>query len=804
MMQCAGLPALSSSVVGVQFLSAAGARTLVSIDENGSAPYVVRVPSEAIFGCGSRLNESGPLVNCTRFDGSQWLLDGIPVERNLTHVACAYSAAAAASSSGFAAFCAPAPRYDELDLTTAVPVPVVQLTGLYVCCGLLPAIILALALELHALGESRRTARMLRKTDYRERLGKFGHRDTTFVQRIRINCQGSSHTLASLIGHLKGNPHTKAEAVILITTTFVVSMAVCSVIFESPVPALLCERICRCLEDQLTGPHCQYDCHVECRSFECGSVETDQQCAAAASHAICDLVRECKDFRPGERTLRAISVAVGMLVPIMILPRIGFVWLRAPAKAYILGIARTPMCAKCRPKPAAADPDEDAASKYQVTPEVEEPENEVAEAMIAKLHNKFTPVHVEVLQVNDLRDTPAKFKIVLASALFKKLPGEKHRVTLVAATLADELGKQAKLDVLEAWTPAQWREIERQAAAEAKWKARQKAKGRMKLTALLGKKPVEFHPRGLWPAARPYMLSSTLVVASLSVILAYSRNFADGTAPYWLLASGTAAMVKLTLVDLMLLLFESKGPIELFVVKKAWPWVQNQIMAWRGNRRVHVNNDDDLIPAMSSSEDEVEDDTAVGLAWEFYHGKKHKPKPVVVEAPKRPQTPELRAWAREMHDAVEDRTAITFRKAEVLEQVQLPNALDRDYVPEALKKKNRWDGLMATHEQTAIERTHTRLRAQQQREATAQRAAEDARQRQEALADAARRRRGRLELTATRTDEAFATEQEREAAAERADEKQRKHQDALDEAARRRQRREELQQARTDRMIAAE
>ena len=229
MTQCAGLPALSSSVVGVQFLSAAGARTLITTDQNGSAPYIVRVPSEAIFGCGSRLNESGPLINCTRFDGAQWLLDGVPIERNLTHVACAFSATAAAYSSGVAAFCAPAPRYDELDLTTAVPEPAVQLTGLYVCCVLLPAIIFAHALELSALRESRRTAKMSRKIEYRERVGKYGHRDTHLYNAFESTVE-DRHTPSE--GHLKGNPHTKAVAVILITTPWPARL-VCSVIFQS-------------------------------------------------------------------------------------------------------------------------------------------------------------------------------------------------------------------------------------------------------------------------------------------------------------------------------------------------------------------------------------------------------------------------------------------------------------------------------------------------------------------------------------------------------------------------------------------
>ena len=796
MAQCAGLPTLSSSVVSFEFLSESGARTIVTADHNNSAPYIVRVPTEAQYGCGSRLNESGPLINCTRFDGSRWILDGIPVGRNLTHTACAFSTAAALSSTGFAAFCAPAPRYDQLDLTTSVAEPTVQLTGLYVCCGLLPALIAAHALELSALREKKRTAKASRKTEFRERVGKYGYRDTTFAQRIRINSRASSHTLIALVHHLKGNPHTQSEGVILITITLLVSMAVCSLVFEAPVASLLCERICTCREDELTGPHCQYDCHTECRSFDCGSEQMDLQCATAASHATCDLEASCKDFDPTERVLQAIAMAVGVLSPLMIFPRWSFSWLRTPAKSYILGVKRTPACARCRPKPPA-DLDQDAAQKYEVTDEVEdEPENEIAEAMIAKLHNKFTPVHVEVTQVNDLGTMPAKFKIVLASALFKKLPADKQRRALVTATLADELAKQAKIDVLESWTPAQWREIERQAEAEAKWKARQKARGQMKLTALLGRAPVEFSPREFWPSTCPYILSCGLMVASVTVVFVNSRHFADGTAPYWLLASTAAALIKLTVVDLALLLFEPKGPVQYFIVKRAWPWLRDQVQAWRGQRRVHVNNDDELIPELSTSEDEVEDDTAVGLAWEFYHGKRHKPKPPVVEAPKRPPTPEIRAWAREMHDAVEDRTAISFRKEAVLEAVALPNALDREYVPEAVKKQRQWDGVMAGHELAAIEAAHTKLRDRQDHEAAAQRAAASEMQRQKTLAEAARRRRGRLELTAARTGEVFAAEQESEAIALRAADQARKYQDALDEAARRRERRAELASAR--------
>lgn len=797
--QCAGLPSLSTFVVSVEFLTEAGLATVVTADRN-DRPYVVRIPTDAQYGCGHGLNESGPLINCSRYDGSQWVLDGLPIERNPSDVVCAFSASAVFSSRGFAALCAPAPRYEELDLTTSVREDTVQFTGFYVCCSILPAFMVAFVLELSRLREKIRTAKVVRKTAFREWLGKYGHRDTTFLQRIRIKSRASSHTLATLLGHLEGDPHTKSEGVILITITVMLSMAVCSVTFQSPVPSLLCERICTCLEDRLTGPSCEYDCHVECRSFDCGSAQADRECATAASHAFCALEMDCRDFEPASRVLRGVGVAVAMLVPIMILTRCSFVWLRAPVKSFILGDKRTPVCAWCRPKPADAQVDA-ASNKYDVADEieeVEEPENEIAEAMIAKLHNKFTPLHVEVTQVNDLRDTPARFKVVLASALFKKLPADKQRRALVTATLADELAKRAKIDVLESWTPAQWREIERQAEAEAKWKARQKARGQMKLTALLGRAPVEFHPRGFWPAACPYALSFAVATASVTVIVWCSSNFADGTTPYWLLASGSAAAIKLTLVDLVLLLFEPRGPVYYFVAKRALPWFRNQVQAWRGERRVHVNNNDDVVPELSTSEDEVEDETAVGLAWEFYHGKRHKPKPPVVETPKRPPTPEIRAWAREMHDAVEDATAIGFRKETVLKAVTLPNALDREYIPEKWKKQKQWDELMADHESKAIGRAHAKYKQQLDREAEEEQAAAKDAQRQKAIVDAARTRREKLTISAAQTTNSFANEQEREAAALRAEEQARKYQQTLDEAARRRARRAELAVARTN------
>lgn len=766
---------------------------MVTADRNDSRPFVVRIPTEAQYGCGYGLNESGSLINCSRYDGSQWVLDGLPVERNPSDVVCAFSASAVFASRGFGALCAPAPRYEELDLTTSVREDIAQFTGLYVCCGLLPAFIVAYVLELSRLRENIRTAKVARKTAFREWLGKYGHRDTTFLQRVRIKSRASSHTLATLLGHLEGDPHTKSEGVILITITVMLSMAVCSVTFQSPVPSLLCEKICICLEDRLTGPSCEYNCHIECRSFDCGSAEADRECASAASHAFCTLEMKCGDFEPSSRVLRGIGVTVAMLVPIMILTRCSFVWLRAPVKSFILGDKRTICCSQCQPKPLDAQEDA-AANKYAADEivEVDEPENEIAEAMIAKLHNKFTPVHVEVTQVNDLRDTPARFKVILASALFKKLPADKQRRALVTATLADELAKRAKIDVLESWTPAQWREIERQAEEEAKRKARQKVRGQMKLTALLGRAPVEFRPRGFWPAACPYALSFAVTTASVTVIFSYSRNFANDTTLHWLLASGSAATIKLTVVDLVLLIFEPRGPVHYFVTKRALPWLRDQVQAWRGQRRVHVDSNDELVPELSTSDDEVEDETAVGLAWEFYHGKRHKPKPPVVETPKRPPTAEIRAWAREMHDAVEDATAIGFRKETVLKAVALPNALDREYVPEAWEKKKQWNEVMADHESKAIGRAHAKFRQQLDREAVEKQAAADEAKHQQALADVARRRREQLALTAAQTISSLAKEQEREAAALRAEEQARKYQQTLDEAARRRARRAEL------------
>lgn len=778
---------------------------MVTEDRNGSRPYVVHIPTDAQYGCGYGLNESGPLMNCSRYDGSKWVLDGLPVERNLSHVVCAFSTSAVFSSTGFAAFCAPRPRYEAIDLTTSVREHTVQFTGFYVFCGILPAFIVAHLLELSRLRDKKRTAKVSRKTAFREWLGKYGHRDTTFVQRIQIKSRASSHTLASLIGHLEGNPHTKSEGVILISVTVMISMAVCSVAFQSPVPSLLCERICTCLEGQLTGPACEYNCHVECRSFDCGSAEADRECASAASHAYCALETHCGDFEPAGRVFQGVGLSVAMLVPIMILTRYSFVWLRAPVKSYILGDKNTPICCRCRLKPAAEPDVGTVSNKYDAAdevPEVEEPDNEIAEAMIAKLHNKFTPVHVEVTQVNDLRDTPARFKVVLASALFKKLPADKQRRALVTATLADELAKRAKIDVLESWTPAQWREIERLAEEAAKLKARQKARGQMKLTALLGRAPVQFHPREFWPATCPYMLSCAVATTCFTVIISYSRHFADGTTPYWLLASGIAAVIKLTAVDLVLLLFEPKGPLHLFVTKRALPWLRDQVEAWRGQRRVHVSTDGgEIVPELSTSEDEIEDETAVGLAWEFYHGKRHKPKPPVVETPKRPPTPEVRAWAREMHDAVENRTAISFRKETVLKAVALPNALDREYIPEAVKKQKQWDEVMAKHESKAIERTHAKLKEQLDRQALEEQAAADKARYQKARADAARRRRGQLELTTVQTERFFVEEQERAAAMLRAEEQAQKYQRTIDEAARRRARRAELAAARSNSVV---
>lgn len=134
--QCAGLPSLSTFVVSVDFLTETGLATIVTADRNDSRPYVVRIPTDARYGCGHELNESGPLINCSRYDGSQWVLDGLPVERNPSEVVCAFSASAVFSSRGFGALCAPAPRYDELDLTTSEREDTVQFTGFYVCCGI--------------------------------------------------------------------------------------------------------------------------------------------------------------------------------------------------------------------------------------------------------------------------------------------------------------------------------------------------------------------------------------------------------------------------------------------------------------------------------------------------------------------------------------------------------------------------------------------------------------------------------------------------------------------------------------------
>ena len=135
--------------------------------------------------------------------------------------------------------------------------------------------------------------------------------------------------------------------------------------------------------------------------------------------------------------LPSIWVAVAILVPIMSLLRFCFSWLRAPIVAFILGkttpLLCGPACRRCGRN--RVDVAADAKAHYEVSgsEEEEEHENEIVEAMIAKLQNRFTPLHLEVNQINGLQESPAKIKVVLVSAVFKKVAAEAQRASLVAA-----------------------------------------------------------------------------------------------------------------------------------------------------------------------------------------------------------------------------------------------------------------------------------------------------------------------------------------------------------------------------------
>jgi hypothetical protein len=315
--------------------------------------------------------------------------------------------------------------------------------------------------------------------------------------------------------------------------------------------------------------------------------------------------------------LPSIWVAVAILVPIMSLLRFCFSWLRAPIVAFILGkttpLLCGPACRRCgRNRVDVAD---EAKANYEVSgsEEEEEHENEIVEAMIAKLQNRFTPLHLEVNQINGLQESPAKIKVVLVSAVFKKVAAEAQRASLVAAALANELaGDSARLEVSENWTPAQWREILKQREADAQRRAKQKARGRMRLTALLGKAPVQLSPRSLCPASHPYVLSAAISCLSILIIEAHSRDFEDTTTAYWVGASMLAALIKLVAVDSFMLLLpdfgdaEIRGPVNMWLLRVVLPWLRRKLKAWRGEISVdRVGNDEGNLPASDSSEDEV-------------------------------------------------------------------------------------------------------------------------------------------------------------------------------------------------------
>ena len=296
----------------------------VVVAGDGSSSWLA-VDSGATSATG--VTSSGSLngtLNCSRWVGQRWILDGIPTLINTsaspsTHdavISCEYPRAVLAESSRFGVHCSPLPVYDSLELlTVAQDDPPMRVAGLCVALFFFLVIVTVCALEAHALRREERIGyvRALQRTFYAHALQAYKHRDSTFTTRAVLTFR-ASHTLGALFVGFDGDPHTQTERILILFTTFQCALAACVPYFAAPVPEMLCDTRCNCLTEKLTGPRCEYECSTTCRSYQCADSAASRACATDGSEQGCTTQHGCEEFDAAPRVGEAFGPVSGTIL----------------------------------------------------------------------------------------------------------------------------------------------------------------------------------------------------------------------------------------------------------------------------------------------------------------------------------------------------------------------------------------------------------------------------------------------------------------------------------------------------------